>query len=201
MLQRRMFVVGGLMTLFLVVVIGITSCGLAEDLASTDLQNSISSDTNQLGSGKWDPPSPNNQNQCRIMFETLTDFRIDINGVVEKYDAGFPKCFDENGKLVEGADGEACFANLSGISDQIKANYVDFQSGFSAYGLSCNQKFEDAPTLISPDISEFNPITPSGIEPPDTWYNGWLTCVQGVHNPEYAFFNLDVELPSLDGQS
>ncbi|MEM7335481.1 MAG: hypothetical protein AAF490_25605 [Chloroflexota bacterium] len=203
MLHRRIAVVGSLIMLFLLVIIGIASCGITpSDLAETDLQNSVNlAAENGLGSGNWDPPTPANRNQCTQMYDTMESFRIDINGVVSTYDEGFIRCFDENGELLEGADRAACFANLTDLTDRIKDDYIDFQSGFSSYTISCNQKFENSPRLESPIIPKVDPLTTEGIEPPETWYNGWLTCIQGVHNPEYAFFNLDVEFLTPDGQS
>lgn len=195
---KRLSIIGFLVSLFLVAVIGLSSCGAAEELASTDLQNAVGSG-NGPGSGNWQPPKPENKNQCTQLYNTVDAFRINIDGEVETYTNGFNRCFDKDGNLREGQDPEDCYKALSNVADGLKADYTDFRAGFVNYGL-CNN---EGPALTLPRVPDVDPVTTQGILPGGDWSNwtGCLTCTRSIESREFVFIPLEVDLAALDDQS
>lgn len=202
MVNKRVLIISGMMSLFLITLLAITSCGLANEIASTDLSNSMSASENPLGSGKWEAPIPQNKNQCTQLYDIMDAFRVEVDGEVERYDNGFNKCFDENGELREGQSSDGCYPPLVDLTEEIQNSLADFQSGGASYYNNCSIMFETAPVLKEPIFPKSDPVTTQGIQGGGGWgWTGCLTCTYNIDNTEYAFIPLQVDMTQFDGQN
>ncbi len=209
--MKRSMIVVGLMSLFLVVSISIAACGISTEDATSNLGNAIGSE-NGPGSGNWSPNKPENQRQARLLNETLVKMVDEIVALGATHTQKILICYDKEGNRILDTGNELCKEPIKEI-EVILANYMtDFRAGYGMYTTCCED--QELPELELPTSVGGRPLIiidglpsiqmPLGVEEEDRpwWANSscCLTCIKNLDNPEYAFFDLDLEASAFASQ-
>lgn len=195
---RRISILAGLTTCLVVALFALASCGADTIVSNTDLQNAAGSG-NGPGSGKWTPPPPTNQRQARQLYQTIETLVANTNKVSTEYDEKYPQCLNENGKLLESQENNDCITDLKSSWINLQNLFADYRAGADAYELFAQDSGDEEETPPAPDPPDPPKKDPPEKEDPeddDDWSGCCycLTCTYNIHNPEYAFFDLDVML-------
>lgn len=181
--------------LFLLTAVGLIGCGGIDTQTATEgLTNSVG-DGNGPGSGNWKPIFPENNRQARRLHTVLVNLADQANESGKKYDANYVLCLNEDGKLLPNAE-RSCVDELIVSWNQLRAYFLDFQSGSGVYGTWASENEEEDPpdTPNPPDPPKKDP--PETEDPEDDDGGGWccycLTCTQSIENREFAFIDLDL---------
>ncbi|MCA9927540.1 MAG: hypothetical protein KC419_03645 [Anaerolineales bacterium] len=187
--MKRWFIVVGL--LGMLAAVGLSACGALSGASSTDLSNSVGSE-NGPGSGKWNPPKPENNKQARQLYDVLQILAKNANEDAAAYDARYIDCFDSKGNLLPGKEEEECAKPLMELIASLQKYYTDFGAGWRVYHGYGNEIGEDLPSVA--DLLK----PPSNDPLQDLSVPGWtgcLTCTYGIA-PEYVFHPVEIALSS-----
>jgi hypothetical protein len=175
----------------LVLTAALTSCGLM-DSASDGLTNSMGSQENGPGSGKWIPPKPANIRQARQLHTILETLSKNGTELSHSYDKLYGECFDAVGKLLPEADAEGCPLKAYELTIQLKNYHRDFLAGLNNYNTWAEgSEEEDPPKAPDPPKEPKNPPKkdPETEDPEDDddWGCCWcLTCINKI-DLEYMY--------------
>lgn len=177
--KRLSYLVGLTAVLF---IFSLTSCSLAET-ASDGLTNSIGSGEGP-GSGKWNLPTPKNENQCQQAHNVLSTLKTNTEDIGKNIMTIRQRCVDEEGQFLPDASIKTCLEQFNEKATALNNHLTDFRVGGSTYIDACNNeqigilgpRVPAAPNLeaLVPKIGD--PLSPLG-------WTGCLTCT----------YNLDLE--------
>ncbi len=188
-MQKRKFIVGGLILFFFILTGGLTSCALFENASGSDLTNAVGmSEENGPGSGSWVPPIPQNRNQCLQLHSIGVTLKENLDNNAIEMERIRNQCVDAKGAFLPGVDEEECTKRYNQFFDPAELILADLQVGSVRYSESCTsaeggsnlpdwpladgEKDEEEPkATVQPEATK----PPADTQPSCCWC---LTCTQ-----------------------
>ena len=201
---KRWFILAGMMAFFVFVLFAFSACSALTEGADSGLTNAIGSKPEgSPGSGSWQPPNPNNSEQCSTMNKALTTLRDDTVKINNQLNERFNRCYDANFKLRDGQKEENCKPVILQANKFMENHLIDFHNGKGVYQNTCetgvfaSKDGEEEDPKVTPEGTPNGDKTPSPQDPEDddTWGCCWcLTCIHAI-DIEYVLRPTTVDLP------
>ena len=190
--MKRRYIIVGLMMLFFVAMFGLSGCGLLSQAGDADLANAVGSN-NGPGSGKWNPPTPKNNQQARQLVNVLEIIVDKAKEEILEFEGLYVQCVDENGKLLPGKEADQCRSPLTTSAAALQNYYIDFEMGHKAYANYYRDNGEGSNLPLPKDLIIFFPSYSPFQEMDVPGWHGCLTCTFGIA-PEYVFHPVEIVL-------
>jgi hypothetical protein len=138
MMVKRKLIVISLSLFFFILLGGLTACSLAETASEVDLANAIGTgDENGPGSGNWQPPTPENRNQCRRLHGVGEQLAQNMTPLLSDMTRIQDRCVDGEGAFLPGVNKARCTEEYEALFDQYTPIITDWETGKGVYEQTC----------------------------------------------------------------